>query len=395
MPRNKRGLLKSRTKGEHLERCKVKTAIIKFILGTNEAVPEPDIREFLRSTYSIIDQGNIKKHLKDLQTAPYSCIEKIPPKQRGFANKWDVKKAENLKNIMHNFPEIRLNMYKKSLDIILKERNFKSSSPNANKFFVQLYLSASLFNMYIENNNETLYAIGYELYQDKHFDEHQTIKKQINEVYTEFIKRVSKDPNIWLVVCNEFIEDSLKSEVYENSLKHLQKVEISAETFQKIVEDIPLERMPFVWEEVEWGAEVWLRIILEMSIRISYEIFQKMLKEMPVQFTKASEEVLKRMSEEILNRVVEGNVEEICLEILKIKYNLYKMRFISIPDVTFEHCYHRDIADGIASPEEKEFMRIVRSNQAQFNEEDPISALKAYNDFYIKYYKKCREKIEI
>src|SRR5665647_1687162 len=135
-----------RNQGEHLRRNEVKAGIIEFIISSKGAVPEPEIRKYLGKKYEIEDQGNIKNHLRDLQRRPYSCIEKIPPKP-GFANKWDIKKIENLRNIRLHFPEIRLNIYEKSLNIVIEERDYNSGTPNANRFRVQLFLSVSFFDM--------------------------------------------------------------------------------------------------------------------------------------------------------------------------------------------------------------------------------------------------------
>ena len=69
-----------RNQGDHLKWNEVKTGIIEFIISSDGPVPEPEIRDILARKYEIKNIGTMKKHLKDLQHRPYSCIEKIPAK---------------------------------------------------------------------------------------------------------------------------------------------------------------------------------------------------------------------------------------------------------------------------------------------------------------------------
>ena len=110
-------------------------------------------------------------------------------------------KIEHLKNIDEKikdekcFKEIELNKYRKSLNILLKERGFyHSGTVNANRFRAQLFFSQSLFNMYLKNDATTLHARGYELYKTRFFDEYQALENSIHRVYTEFVKRVVQTP---------------------------------------------------------------------------------------------------------------------------------------------------------------------------------------------------------
>src|SRR5665647_397428 len=98
----------------------VKPGIIKCILSKKVSIKELDIRTYLEKEYNKkIDQGNINRHLHDLEE--FSCIELIPPSKKGLPNHWDITKTEHLKNIKDKFHDIQLNKYEKSLMIVLQK----------------------------------------------------------------------------------------------------------------------------------------------------------------------------------------------------------------------------------------------------------------------------------
>jgi len=166
----------------------VKISIIKFILNFSGPVPEPDIRENLKNEYKISNRGNIKKHLSDLRYRPYSCIEIIPAKP-GFANHWEIKTTENLKNILLHFPEIRLNKYDKSVNIVLKKSSCNLYFPEPAMFKNQLVYSASLFKRCLENEPETLYGQAMLMYRfGAGFGEYQSVKKDLIELFSLYLK---------------------------------------------------------------------------------------------------------------------------------------------------------------------------------------------------------------
>lgn len=403
----------SRKRGDHLKRNEVKAGIIESIIGSNGAVSEPQIREILEKKYKIIDQGNIKNHLKDLKDS--SCVVKIPAKP-GFANNWDIKKIENLKNIRFKFPEIQLNKYEKSLDIVLKERALKETtfsvdSPRAYKFRDQLFLSISFFDMCINNDLETLYDRAYKIYRSNEgYDEYQIIKKRISEVYTEKIKRIIINPSIWLVTYGKYLDISLNLDIHKNSLGIFPKIELSEEEFRKILEEIPLR-----WKEVPRG-ELALKFVEDLSQKISYELISKMLKEIPKElleipleiFNKIFEEILTKISEEIFNEIITENPKELYNKIFEIKFHQYSMRGLS-SDIIFQHCVDRDFADGTESSGEEEFMSIIREKVALAKKEspligatdslsdldDPLHGLKDLDNFYVDFYNKCKEKMRV
>lgn len=402
MPKNKGMTSEKRVQGEHLERYKVKIAIIDLLLRNLEAVLEPDIREFLRKKYNINDQGNIKKHLKDLQTLPYCCIEKTPPK-RGFANRWDIKTVENLKKIRLHFPEIPLNKYQKFMNIFFKEHYFDVGFfTYPDEFRTQLLLSPSFLDMCIKTDMQTLYQRVYEIDQiGEGFDKHQRIKEYSNDVYTECMKSIPVNSNIWLTIYDECISDSLKSDFLRDLLKSSPKPDkISEEEFRKILDMIPSTLLGEESEEKQYQF-----IVEKISSIITLDIFAKMLtksieegQNIPKEiFDKIRDETYKRISEPISKEMTNENSKEICNKIFWLKYN-QRLRISIIPYKFFEHCFQRDLIDDTASPEEKEFMYEVKKFHAWFNEEanrNFESALKAKEEFYNEYFNRYSNKIMI
>jgi len=166
----------------------VKISIVKFILNFDGSVPEPDIRENLKKEYKITNRGNIKKHLSDLRYRPYSCIEIIPGKP-GFANHWDIKTTENLKNILLYFPEIQLNEYDKSINIVLKKSSCNLFFPEPTMFKTQLVHSVSLFKACLEYEPEDLYDQDMLVYRfTAIFGEYQQVKKDLTELLSLYHK---------------------------------------------------------------------------------------------------------------------------------------------------------------------------------------------------------------
>jgi hypothetical protein len=152
-----------RAQGDHLERNEVKKGIIVYILGHNYPVPEPELREHLDKKYSIRDVTNIKKHLKDLQKKPYSCIKKIVPKP-GYSNKWDIDSIEQLRKIRKEFPEIDLTFYEKALNITLAQFMNLNDTLIEDNFRFFLGMSKTFFDMCIFTDKETLYERWLNLY---------------------------------------------------------------------------------------------------------------------------------------------------------------------------------------------------------------------------------------
>lgn len=312
-------LYMKRHHGDHLKWKEVKTSIIEFVISRTEAVLEPDIRDFLEKEYGIRDQGNIKTHLKELQYKPYACIEKIPGKP-GLANKWDIKTLENLKNIMHSFPKIRLNKYGKSLNIILKESNYEIKTFNGFKYYIRLLLSTSFFNLCIENDIETLQYRAWEVYlEDKGFNKVQLAKTYLVECYGAYIKQ------------------------HTNSV-------ISEETFLNTIQEMVPEHDQLFYEEI--------------FIKMLKEKFPEILEE--IKYGKCTE--ITKENIEIYEKMYNA------MQILRQQKLVFENSWF---DLILEHSYYHDILTGVASPEEIEFAKKTKENLSKYyDSEEPENALK-------------------
>ena len=323
----------AKTKGAHLKHKEVKSSILEFILKNNGPVSEPVIRDHLEKKHEVTDQSTINKHMHNLQDL--ICIELIPPK-KGLRNYWNITTLKNLKNIRFYFEDIKLNTCGKSLDILLTERLLTErplkNSMRAKKSFVQLFLSASFFDMCIKMDIETLYARASELYQlGELFNEEQYIKnliaveqhskELIHEVYIKCIRRISKIHNIKQIVDSEYLKDPLTLDFFQNFSKYFSSVGISKETFEQMLKEIPASM------EDKSHEEQTNRIIKELSIKISNEITPKMIKEiheksqeMPnEELNKLPQETLNKISEEIFKKIMEGLPEILSDKIIRIK----------------------------------------------------------------------------
>ena len=67
--------------------------------------------------YDGIDQSTVNRHLNDLKKL--GCLDWTPPsKKTTRSNRWNIATLKQLENIRQNFPDIKLNRYEKSLDIV-------------------------------------------------------------------------------------------------------------------------------------------------------------------------------------------------------------------------------------------------------------------------------------
>ena len=136
--------------GEKLKIGEVKAAIISFILESKDTVNEPNIRKHLKTVFEIQHQGTINTHLHKL--AELKCIESVTPNRKRRSNFWDITKLEHLKNIRREFPDIKINTYEKSIMIIFKERGYSLDRIGNLIFYIELFLSVSLFNAFLDND---------------------------------------------------------------------------------------------------------------------------------------------------------------------------------------------------------------------------------------------------
>lgn len=326
----------TKSSGVHLKWHEVKAGIIKFIISSKGAVREPDIRERLRKDYDIVDQGNIKTHLRDLQHR-FHCIEKIPPKKPGNANEWEIRRIEHVKNIRYNFPEIQIKTYEKALKIVSKR--FFTLYPDslmASKFRIQLILSDSFFDTFVHTDPETVYDIAYEFYKDG-FD-------KWGKEYPEWEQRVLEDMFIGGAV-GRFTEMMNKVSSGLNTLKEagISKIEIlNAETlktkFETAIKKIKDEDSELMDKYYQWDKS--------------------------------------------------GEAFEMKLPLLISSVLIETM---------FEFCFKTDIYNGTVSPEEKEFVNKTKEMRAYYKANQEISLLselQAYDDFYIQCFEKLKAKTE-
>lgn len=102
-----------RKQGDHLNRSERKSDIIKYILGKNGPVREPEIVKHLSELpeRSTSDQSTINKHIRKLREDGF--IELAEPKQsfkknrrHGLTNSWGITKLNNVRKIMGEYPSL-------------------------------------------------------------------------------------------------------------------------------------------------------------------------------------------------------------------------------------------------------------------------------------------------
>lgn len=322
----------TRKQGERLERNETKKSIIEFILSNNGLVPEPKIRDHLKKEYSMTDQGNIREHLKKLKKE--RCIEKYQNKKKGLHNYWNIVKIENLTNIQSHFSEIKLNEYEKSLMIVLCESGRKINNFRDFKFYIQLFLSASLFDICIEDGIELLNSKAKKIYQqERGSHRNERINETTDKCHDAYIER---NPEL----------------------------EISKETFKETMEKIAQNYIEL------FSKESFLEILKNEFPGLSKEILLKTLDEY---FHRASKEI----PNEIPSQITDEDLE------MYMYHTIWWMRQeqldfeASSSDLLFEHFYHHDIFRGIDSDNELEFAKKTKGNLLlYFESKDPISIKK-------------------
>ena len=109
----------------------------------------------------------------------------------------------------------------------------------------------------------------------------------------------------------------------------------------------------------------------EIFAKITYEIFQKMFKEIPVEFLDTPEmfkiltEILKKILQEVLKKTQADERYKLLTEILVDRINIGG----SIDQIIFKHYFDRDIEDGTISSDEREYMVMRKNLQADLSEE--------------------------
>ncbi len=380
-----------RNPGDRLPIGEAKSEIISYILSKNDAVSVTDIITHLREKYGIKNKKNIRNHLNELKNN--NCIEKIDPMRDGFENKWNITKIDNLKNIMSLFPEIQLNKYEKSVNIALKDFDFIAVPMIAKKAFVQLSLSVSFFNKCLDTDIETLCARASKIPpSDEYFSSERQIEGNIErltgEVYSECMRRIQKVPSFW-PIADEYIEDSVNFDVYQNTPQSFQNNAISEEKFKRMLEGIKL----LLGEKDSYGKTQ--RIIKELSMKMSYEILSERLEELSEKSLQ-NQEVLNKMSDEIFEKIMEKHLVNLPDKILEIIINQIQKTSI-IFDKIFDHFYQRDVIDGGDNPEEQKFVSQINEITScnGFEIKKWGVTVEKLNNLYDDYYEKCRKKMGI
>jgi hypothetical protein len=347
--------------GKRLKKGQVEADIIEYILNNSSKVSTPNIRAFLKKKHGLHDRTSIDRHLRFLLDK--NCIKKYPSK-RILKNDWDVKTLKHLKNINQQFIGIKLQTYKKSLDIIIKELFFDVSPDNKSTLIKQLSSSNSFFDvcMRTETDIGALYAKAEDI--DQHlegFEMAQDVKKFVKNIYTEFMKRISINSNIRSIDNNKCINFLSKLYFDQNSQKDSLNIEISENRFRKLLEEIPI----MSWGDVS-AEELDQRIIREISMKIVSEIFQKTLDAEPTEFSKISEKLLNKVSDEVFKSVMTESPEDMCCYFLGLKFYQRMARRWS-PYIILEHCFYQDILNGTVSPEEENVVYNNKMRAAELN----------------------------
>jgi hypothetical protein len=122
------------------------------------------------------------------------------------------------------------------------------------------------------------------------------------------------------------------------------------------------------------------KLVQLLSLRISHEIFRTSFQEI------ADEKNLKKVAlklafdikDDIFNKITEENPKGLYHKMMEINNHKLKIQYNN-SFIIFDHCFEDDILNDTVSPEEKEFIRRIKS-LVQKDKEGIIS----YDEWYIK-----------
>lgn len=380
----------TKKQGGHYKWNEVKSYILKHILENKGPIREPDIRKYLKRSCEIIDQGTINRHLHDLQDS-MGCIERNKTLKKGLANYWDVKTIKNLKNIRYHFPDIPLNNYAKSINIIFRESGLDIGSPYGIKLYARSLLSVSFFDMTMATGIENIQVRTWKMYlYGDGFEKIHHIRKLIDDFYTTYIENNLN----FKMNMNEFVEnieqfsyndDEISASTWGEKFRGLEK-EMSRETFLVIEDEISQNdnllnkiREERVYEILEEKQPGW-------KSRYDFNIFRIINEQIPEIIRDREDEIKEKLflriyEEEIWDssREKETN-KDILLEKIKNDRKMYlkideiisvlrkeRVKFeTSRYDLLLQHCFNHDILTGVASTEELEFMANIKKNFTEF-----------------------------
>lgn len=383
----------------HYDVGEVKSEIVELILRHCELIGEPFIRRSLQDKYDGIDQATVNRHLHDLQKL--GCLDLISPsKKTTRTNRWNITTLKQLKNIRQHFPDIPLNRYEKSLNIVSRYHLYLINRVLLKIFHVQLLLSTSFFDLCIKNDSDTLHAKAAEIYRfGKGFDDSQLIQDFINDFYAKLENRIFKNYNFLRSIWNKQ-PNSLKTGAYPDPSEYISDIEISKEAFNHILDfkDLQLEKS----REKVHGRE----LVELMSLKISQKIFRNSLEEIYEDFPRNATKLLFDIKDDIFNKIIEEDPQELYNKMVKM--NNYQLEIRDkTSSIIFDHCFEDEILNDTVSQEEKEFIKRKKSSVQKDKEgiisydewyfrskldapgdEDTISECPDYDDLYDEYVRK-------
>lgn len=369
-----------RPPGARLGKGVAKTEIIRYVINKNKEVKESDIKKHLREKYNIRDPNNIEDHLKKLKTK-YNCLEQIQPRRNGFDSHWIIRKIENLQNIRNHFPEIPLKDYEKSLDIIVKERLFDTRSRIAPRFRDMLSLSDSFFEMCLTTDFGVLTEKANEMYKYGAGSAlAKRAEKSVRAVYFECMKRLSRTDDFLRIDFTLYINDSPILENFKKSKISFPWVKISKERFLKILEEIPIME----WEEIS-SNKLNHRILEELADRIYFEILHKLEENLPKEFQGIPKKILTEVQNAIFTKIVTTESEEMCENILELKY-YQEITRVWGPYTLFKYAFYSDIKKGTVSSKEISYVQRLKTESCTFIDSEKVEPMSVQQrvdgDFY-------------
>jgi hypothetical protein len=220
----------------HFKWDEIKTSIIDYILKSDRPVNEPEIREFLQEKYGEqkkhgkFDRSTINKHLYSL--SKLGCVESM--KSEGKFIFYAIKTLENLKKIRSEFPEIQLNNFEKSINLVLQGFGYNVKSIGYLPYFIQLYMSPSFFNACLETDIKLMLLRVLKLYRyDKGFEKEQRIEKLLHECEEKLNLKIDDDR------FRESIEEfAQKKYELENSDDQKHRVELFYKHLQETIPEL-------------------------------------------------------------------------------------------------------------------------------------------------------------
>jgi hypothetical protein len=358
----------------HFNVGEVKSEIIELILRHKGLIKEPFIRKNLQEKYDGIDQGTVNRHLHDLHNL--GCLDFIPPsKKTTRANRWNITTLKQLESTRQHFPDVELNRYEKSLDIVTRHHLHYINPARDVIFRVQLLLSTSLFNLCIKNDTKTLFNKASEIYRfGKGFEDEMLIQSHIDDIYAKLINTIFKNINFLLSIWNKHIHNSLKTNIQSDPSDYLQTFSLSRELFQKMLNDIEPQA-----EEVKKEV-IGRKLVKLLSLRISHETFRTSFQEIADEknFKIMALKLASDITDDIFNKMVEEDSQGLYHKMVEINNHQRKIQYNS-PFILFDHCFEDDILNDTVSDEEKEFIKRKKSSVQKDNE-----GIMSYDEWYIR-----------